>query len=448
MKKFKLMKLRIVSNKVGLLVKGKILFCLSVLCFIFSSAFARVPVINVNEVKLLNIALVNRFYQLNHDSVFWFTSPASSSYIREQFLQILDSAIYDGLNKDRYHYSYIRKSLPNNDSFVTMEFDRVFTDAVISYCKDMYAGADISQWIRSDEVSHKYLNADNDYLLRNIVDFEPTSGFGKILSSIEPKQKQYSILRDELKRQIYAGNTVKIGQLKASVNLYRWIHHFRFDRFIVVNIPSATLRYTERDSMKLQMKVVVGKPSTRSPRFSTWCSQVVLYPYWNVPRSIGLKELLPRFKRSPASLTEMNMQVIGRNGKIIDHTRIDWSIYNRSNFPYTFRQCTGCDNSLGVVKFNLTDPFGVYMHDTNFKLAFLKDTRFLSHGCIRVEKPIELANCLLDNQLDSNFLKACLKDQVPILLNINDKVPVFVVYMTAEPDVDSVVFRKDIYHLF
>jgi murein L,D-transpeptidase YcbB/YkuD len=196
------------------------------------------------------------------------------------------------------------------------------------------------------------------------------------------------------------------------------------------------------------MKVVAGKLSTRSPRFSTWCWQVVLYPYWNVPEDIGLRELLPHFKKNSAYGESSNMQVLNKNGKVINPHSINWSQYNRSNFPYSFRQCTGCENSLGVIKFNLTDPFDVYLHDTNFKLAFLKDTRFLSHGCIRVEKPIELANYLLDNQVDSNFLKACYKGLQPIPVNLKEKVPVFVVYMPAEVVGDSVKIYKDIYRLF
>ena len=88
------------------------------------------------------------------------------------------------------------------------------------------------------------------------------------------------------------------------------------------------------------------------------------------------------------------------------------------------------------------------MHDTNYKLGFLKDTRFLSHGCIRVEKPYELGNYLLDNKLDSNFLRACYKDKEPIFNDLKEKVPVFVVYMSAEVVGDSVVYYKDIYRLF
>ncbi len=406
------------------------------------------PPIWSSSSKLLHPVLVNKFYNLNHQQAFWFTSSASSSEIRSYFLQVIDSSKKSGLNREKYHYSEIKNNIIPKDSVELMKLDRIFTDAVIAYSKDLYQGTDIHKWISNDEVSGKYATTDDEYILNNILKVNSVPGLNNTLLCFEPNEIEYSVLKIELKKQLASNNTIVINQLYATINLYRWIHHFHFDKFIVVNIPSATLRYYERDNMKLQMKVVVGKPSTKSPRFSTWCYQVVLYPYWNVPADIGLKELLPRFKKHPASLDAMNMQVLGKNGKVIDHHGIDWSEYNRGNFPYSFRQCTGCDNSLGVIKFNLTDPFSVYLHDTNFKLAFLKDRRFLSHGCIRVEKPIELGNYLLNNKIDSNFLKACYKDLEPMPMNLEKRVPVFVVYMPLEANADSIVYYKDIYRLF
>ena len=118
------------------------------------------------------------------------------------------------------------------------------------------------------------------------------------LNSLEPNDKEYLLLKTELQSKSSLTFLQK-QQLTISLNFYRWIHHFNFEKYIVVNIASATLRYYEYDSMKLRMKVVVGKPSTKTPRFAAHCNQVILYPYWNVPASIALKELLPRFKRNP-----------------------------------------------------------------------------------------------------------------------------------------------------
>lgn len=431
------------------MVIGRIKCLLLTVCLasIYYTALPKPTVKGQNNAGLLYPNLVNKFYSL-HPQICWYTGTEASIAIRNSFLDRVDGARYLGLNKEKYHYPEIKASSIPKDSLELMKQDRIFTDAVIAYCKDVYQGAAINSWIKNDEISGKYAVADEGYLLDKIVQVNSAAALSSMLTSLEPGEKEYSLLKLELAKQIAINNTHLSNQLRSCLNLYRWIHHFHFEKFIVVNIPSVTLQYYEQDSMKLQMKVVVGKLSTKSPRFSTWCYQVVLYPYWNVPRDIGVKELLPHFKKSLASLESMHMEVIGSNGKPLNPYNLNWAGYTRSNFPYTFRQCTGCDNSLGVIKFNLTDPFNVYLHDTNFKIAFLKDTRFLSHGCIRVEKPIELGNYLLNNKLDSNFLKACVKNQDPIPVNLDKKVPVFVVYMPVVATGDSTQYYKDIYRLF
>lgn len=398
--------------------------------------------------KYIGSNLVNIFYSQNHLETFWQKKTTPFYEFRSCFLLALDSCINDGLDKNSYNYSEIKGIIESKDSVEIRRQDKLFTDALIRFTKDMYAGSNISKYISNDEVSAKYIKDDNNYLLEQISDVNTVADLNAMIKGLEPKQKEYAILKEENKKQLTANNKIRIAQLRASLNLYRWMHHFQFNRAIIINIPAAELRYYDKGKQDLQMKVVVGKPTTKSPRFATWCYEVILYPYWNVPPSIATKELLPMIKRSPARLKSMNLEVIGRNGAVIDALSIDWSKLSRNNFPYRLRQCTGCDNSLGVIKFNLTDPFNVYLHDTNYKLAFLSASRFMSHGCIRVEKPIELGNHILDNQLDSSFLKACYKQQEPIVLNVPNRVPVFVVYMIADVKNDSVIFHKDTYHMF
>jgi murein L,D-transpeptidase YcbB/YkuD len=145
----------------------------------------------------------------------------------------------------------------------------------------------------------------------------------------------------------------------------------------------------------------------------------------------------------------MSMQVVNRQGNVINPHSINWSQYNASNFPYGFRQATGCDNSLGVIKFNLTDPFDVYLHDTNNDKLFATANRYYSHGCIRVEKAIELGNALLQNKIDSNYLAACYSNQQPMPVALDNPVPVFVIYSTAHAGKDGTVqYAKDVYSLF
>ncbi len=144
----------------------------------------------------------------------------------------------------------------------------------------------------------------------------------------------------------------------------------------------------------------------------------------------------------------MGMQLLGSDGSIVDYHDLPWGTFTAANFPYRVRQVTGCGNALGVIKFGLTDPFDVYMHDTNLKEGFASPSRYYSHGCIRLEKPYLLATKLLDGALDTTVLTQCLKDQEPRQMILNEPVPVLVVYITAEPQEDEQLkWYKDIYHL-
>ncbi len=392
---------------------------------------------DVHAQDMVNPVMVGKVYE---SQPAWLSDPVAGSAMQQAFVHILDSATYKGLNKEKYHYHSLLQGAVDG---------RVLADAIISYAKDLYSGAEIARWIINDEVSPKYAAAYDDVIIARLGAIHQPGELQAVFASLEPLDREYISLKDALKRHIDSAQTSIATQLAVCLNLYRWVHHFRFSRFIVVNIPSATLRYYEADNTKLEMKVVVGKPTTRTPRFSAYCKEIILYPYWHVPGSIAVKELLPKIKRNPSVIDRERLQVMTKGGKVLNHYSIEWSQYNASNFPYILRQYTGCDNALGVIKFNLTDPFDVYMHDTNFKEAFLKKSRFLSHGCIRLEKPVELGNLLLDGNLDAGFLEACVKGQKPVLNKLKEAVPVFVVYMPATVDSDNnIVLHNDIYRLF
>jgi murein L,D-transpeptidase YcbB/YkuD len=376
--------------------------------------------------------------------LFWYdTSSPTAATFRIAVLQSVNNMKYYGL--DRRKYKFPDSSKTGNNLF---EKDRQFTAALIDMVFDLYEGADIDRYISNDELTTKFESATDSTIAAWMKGLYRQPGIEGYLALPEPGDSTYNTLKAALRVQTDSGNTAKTTKLVAAVNMYRWINHFHFHRYIVVNIPSAVLTVYEHDEEVLRMKVVAGKPSTRTPRFSTWCDKVILYPYWNVPTSIARKELLPIFKKSPEQVKKMNMQIIDGNGKQANPYSLNWSSFNRSYFPYTIRQCTGCDNALGVIKFNLTDPFSVYMHDTNFKPAFSSPARYFSHGCIRVEQPLELGNYLLNGQLDSNFLKACIRGQEPVTIVTDAPVPVFVVYIPVTVANNSVNYLRDIYHLY
>lgn len=241
----------------------------------------------------------------------------------------------------------------------------------------------------------------------------------------------------------------RIKELRDLLNTLRWLNNLREDSSVaIVNIPSATLMIYQKGELVLHSKLIVGKPSTPTPTLSSAISEVILYPYWNVPHSIALKELLPAIKRSHHYLEQNNFQVLNKAGAVVNPATIHWHSLSASYFPYTIRQSTGCDNSLGIIKFNFYNPFTVYLHDTPAKSLFNSSRRFFSHGCMRVEKPIELARLLLqkDSATVDAMTKQCLRDQKPVVFTLPQSVPVVVLYQTAWFSEDgSIRLFSDVY---
>lgn len=401
----------------------------------------------VFDVKLYHPRLVEQYYHMKQANIFWFEK--GNTALREKLVSLLTNANYLALDENDCHYNWLKEHLyfSSSDTIELALADKVFTDAAIFFCKSIYQGHGITNWIQYDELSLKREAEDNSYILVGLSSLTSENELEWFVSFLEPFQMDYLLLKKELGSAIDSGNQQRIKVLRRSMNLLRWIKHFNYTNYVVVNAASAMVRYYECDTVKLIMKSVVGTPSTPTPSFAAVCNSIILYPYWHVPYSIAVNEILPIIKRDPGNLNRKNLQVLNKAGKVINPYEVNWSAYSRKNFPYQFRQSTGCDNALGVLKFNLTDPYSVYMHDTNNKLAFLAGARYFSHGCIRLEKPFELANEFLPGRIDNGFLEACKRDQKPVTLTIAKPVPVFVVYMPAEYDGNTIRYQKDVYKL-
>lgn len=242
----------------------------------------------------------------------------------------------------------------------------------------------------------------------------------------------------------------RIQQIKESLNYWRWTGRMKDREFILINIPAARLQIVKRDSTTdLSMKVIVGKTTTQTPQFTAYINKIIAYPYWTVPLDIATKEMLPKIKKNISYLEENNLQVLNGKGVEVDPAGINWKKLSEHYFPYTIRQSTGCDNSLGVLKFDLNSPYSIYLHDTNAKALFGKKERFLSHGCIRLEKPMLLAEYILSEGLDTASiakLNACLANQQQSEFKLKKRFAVLIFYMTADIDNNgNLKFYNDVY---
>jgi murein L,D-transpeptidase YcbB/YkuD len=276
-------------------------------------------------------------------------------------------------------------------------------------------------------------------------------------NSLRSAQKLFNLLSDGVLRST-AKDALNVSlkerkkQLVAALNLIKWINEIRTnDKVVLLNIPSASLFAYSKGEKILESRVVVGKPSTPTPRLSSKITEVIMYPYWHVPNKIATRELLPSIKRNISFLAENSFQVLNKQGGIVDPYKINWSSLGPSYFPYLIRQSTGCDNSLGIVKLNFYNPFSVYLHDTPGKGLFFLNKRYFSHGCMRVEKAMELAKLIAKAQvftIDQIEEKGCLKNQQPVILKADDPMNLFIIYSVAWYDNNgNIIFFDDPYKL-
>jgi len=160
-------------------------------------------------------------------------------------------------------------------------------------------------------------------------------------------------------------NQAKINLLMRAANDYRWLNAVRSKQGIVlVNIPSAQLKVYEGLKTTLQMKLILGKASTPTKTLSTYIQQVTINPYWTVPKSIIVKEMIPKIQKDIHYLSRNRLSVLNGNYKPIDPRKINWDTIDLTNFPYVIRQATGCENALGILKLEFENPFSMYLHDT------------------------------------------------------------------------------------
>ncbi|SOE23000.1 L,D-transpeptidase catalytic domain [Spirosomataceae bacterium TFI 002] len=241
-----------------------------------------------------------------------------------------------------------------------------------------------------------------------------------------------------------------IGELE---NFKLWKQQFDITNYVLVNIASNELTAFENDSIALKMKVIVGTRKNKTPVMATYADAVMLYPYWTPTANIIHNEIIPKVKKDMSYLSRNNFEVLNNKGQLVDPTDLDWNSFNRKNFPYKIRQGTGCDNSLGLLKINIQNPHSIYMHDTPHttynKGLFDREKRFFSHGCIRLEKPLELANWLdPKTTIDQGLMDKCLLNQKPEVVFLKQKVPVFLMYFTEYYDENGeYVELDDVYGL-
>lgn len=218
-------------------------------------------------------------------------------------------------------------------------------------------------------------------------------------------------------------------------------------RYVLVNIPSYRLQLVENGQVKLDMKTVVGKGSSRTPNMRSRITGVVFNPTWTVPRSILITELLPKARHNPAAMHRRGYRVIQyRSGNTSPIT--DESLDRAAGGHATLRQVSGPGNTLGKVKFVIPNKQAIFLHDTQAQSLFSEQQRAFSHGCVRLQQPEELAYSLLEPQgWDRTRIAQATTGSEILNVPVKPAPQLYLVYMTAWIDADGrAQFRQDIYH--
>jgi len=238
----------------------------------------------------------------------------------------------------------------------------------------------------------------------------------------------------------------KVRVIEFNLNRLRQLPDELPEDYILVNIPQYELELVRADAQSLRMPVVVGSKRTPTPPMMDKIRHLVFNPYWYPPRGISVGEILPRLKREPEYLEKMGFDVL-RGKKVVDASKINWKDYTWRNFPYRFRQRPGKKNSLGRVKFIFPNAHAVYLHDTPQRALFSQPDRARSHGCVRVGRPLELASALMewdrgwsDQEVHQDLNRAKRK-----LRKLNERLDIYLMYLTARVDNGELRFLPDIY---
>ncbi|WP_269226050.1 L,D-transpeptidase family protein [Flavobacterium eburneipallidum] len=240
----------------------------------------------------------------------------------------------------------------------------------------------------------------------------------------------------------------RIKQIMVNLERLRWVPVQMESEYLLVNIPEFKLHVIENNKPSWTTNVVVGKNVNRTTIFHGNISRIVLNPYWNVPNSIIMKEIIPHIKRNLNYIQNSNMEIVWGN-KVVSSSSINWDKYKKG-VPFIIRQKPGKNNALGKMKFLFPNQYSIYLHDTPSKSLFNESKRAFSHGCIRVENPKKLLLHFLrkDTAWTTEKVDEILNSDKEFGIRIKPTVPVYIVYFTSWVDSNGELnFRNDIYNL-
>ncbi len=243
---------------------------------------------------------------------------------------------------------------------------------------------------------------------------------------------------------------MRIKQIQLNMDRMRWLPNNMGNKYLMVNIPNYSLVIVNAQQIDLAMPVIVGGGgNNKTCVVNSKITTLELNPFWGIPNRIATKEYLSKIQKDPSYLEQHNIRVFNpQNNQEIDPTGIDWQRVTQANFSYFLRQDPGKKNALGKLKFLFPNDCGIYLHDTSNPNLFGKKARSLSHGCVRVSQPLNLADYLISStpNWDDDKLESAINTGKHRWLKLADPLEIHIVYQTAWVESNGQLqFRNDIY---
>lgn len=238
----------------------------------------------------------------------------------------------------------------------------------------------------------------------------------------------------------------RVNQIRVNLERMRWVSDQLPPDYLLVDIAAQRVELYREGQEVWQSKAIVGRPDRPTPIFRDQIEYLEFNPTWTVPPTILKEDVVPKARKDPNAVRKKGLEIIDRGGNKVEPEAVDWSVA-ANNLPYTFRQPPGPKNALGQVKFMFPNRHSVYLHDTADRQLFQRATRTLSSGCVRVDKPIELAELLLnDPKWNPDKFASVFESKKPSSVRLKQPLPVILSYWTAEADEQGQVqFRDDFY---
>jgi len=382
-------------------------------------------------------AALNRFYQSRAWRAAWTRNRAL------ELVAAIGDAPADGLRQTDYPLDSIRAllDLPTPGPADLAALDLLLSGTFVLYAEHISSGrftpsgAD-SMWSSTP--------ADLDFAaaLGLATDSAPVTS---VFRALAPPYAGYERLRAQL-----AGAPDDVAQrIAANLERWRWLPRSLGARYIVVNTPAFTVELTDSGRSAFAARVIVGRPDWPTPITTAAVTQIVFNPAWYIPRAIALAEVIPAQIRDSTYLSRAGIRVFPVRGqREVDPTTVDWRNVTEHNYSYRLVQDPGPANPLGSVRLHALNAFGVALHDTPQRGLFAEPVRAFSHGCVRVERALELAKLLLVDVPGwaPNTITAVLRAGRERAAVLPEAVPVILAYWTAWVDDAGVLqLRDDVY---